>query len=124
MCDNKNGSTKGGCAMTEEIKTSTGMNQNVAGLLCYLAGWITGLIFFLIEKENRFVRFHAMQSIITFGSLTVIFMILGFIPFVGWMLMPILAILQLILWIVLMVKAYQGQLFKLPMIGDMAEKNI
>ena len=100
------------------------MNQNVAGLLCYLAGWITGLIFFLIEKENRFVRFHAMQSIITFGSLTVIFMILGFIPFVGWMLMPILAILQLILWIVLMVKAYQGQLFKLPMIGDMAEKNI
>jgi uncharacterized membrane protein len=110
--------------MTEEIKTSTGMNQNVAGLLCYLAGWITGLIFFLIEKENRFVRFHAMQSIITFGSLTVIFMILGFIPFVGWMLMPILAILQLILWIVLMDKAYQGQLFKLPMIGDMAEKNI
>lgn len=110
--------------MTEEIKTSTGMNQNVAGLLCYLAGWITGLIFFLIEKENRFVRFHAMQSIITFGSLTVIFMILGFIPFVGWMLMPILAILQLILWIVLMVKAYQGQLFKLPVIGDMAEKNI
>jgi uncharacterized membrane protein len=110
--------------MTEEIKTSTGMNQNVAGLLCYLAGWITGLIFFLIEKENRFVRFHAMQSIITFGSLTVIFMILGFIPFVGWMLMPVLAILQLILWIVLMVKAYQGQLFKLPVIGDMAEKNI
>ena len=110
--------------MTEEIKTSTGMNQNVAGLLCYLAGWITGLIFFLIEKENRFVRFHAMQSIITFGSLTVLFMILGFIPFVGWMLMPILAILQLVLWIVLMVKAYQGQLFKLPMIGDMAEKNI
>ena len=110
--------------MPEEIKTSTGMTQNVAGLLCYLAGWITGLIFFLIEKENRFVRFHAMQSIITFGSLTVLFMVLGFIPLVGWMLMPILAILQLILWIVLMVKAYQGQLFKLPMIGDIAEKNI
>ena len=110
--------------MADDIKTSTGMNQNVAGLLCYLAGWITGLIFFLIEKENRYVRFHAMQSIITFGSLTVLFMVLGFIPIVGWMLMPILAILQLILWIVLMVKAYQGQLFKLPMIGDMAEKNI
>ena len=110
--------------MPEDIKTSTGMNQNVAGLLCYLAGWITGLIFFLIEKENRFVRFHAMQSIITFGSLTVLFMVLGFIPFVGWMLMPILAILQLILWIVLMVKAYQGQLFKLPVIGELAEKNI
>jgi len=110
--------------MPDEIKTSTGMNQNVAGLLCYLAGWITGLIFFLIEKENKFVRFHAMQSIMTFGGLTVLFMALGFIPIVGWMLMPVLAILQLILWVLLMVKAYQGQLFKLPVIGDLAEKNI
>ena len=110
--------------MPEEIKTSSGMNQNVAGLLCYLAGWITGLIFFLIEKENRFVRFHAMQSIITFGSLTVLFMVLGFIPILGWMVMPILGILQVILWIILMVKAYQGELFKLPMIGEIAEKNI
>ena len=110
--------------MPEEIKTSSGMNQNVAGLLCYVAGWITGLIFFLIEKENRFVRFHAMQSIITFGGLTVLFIVLGMIPFLNLVLVPILAILQLILWIVLMVKAYQGQLFKLPVIGDMAEKNI
>ena len=110
--------------MPEEIKTSTGMNQNVAGLLCYLAGWITGLIFFLIEKENKFVRFHAMQSMMVFGGLTVLFMALGFIPIVGWMLMPVLAILQLILWVLLMVKAYQGQTFKLPVIGDLAEKNI
>ena len=108
----------------EQIKTSSGMDQNVAGLLCYVAGWITGLIFFLIEKENRFVRFHAMQSIITFGGLTVLSIALGMIPFVNLVLLPILAILQLILWIVLMVKAYQGQLFKLPVIGDMAEKNI
>jgi uncharacterized membrane protein len=110
--------------MPEQIKTSSGMDQNVAGLLCYVAGWITGLIFFLIEKENRFVRFHAMQSIITFGGLTVVSIALGMIPFVNLVLLPILAILQLILWIVLMVKAYQGQLFKLPVIGDMAEKNI
>ena len=111
--------------MTEETKTtSSGMNQNVAGLLCYLAGWITGLIFFLIEKENRFVRFHAMQSIITFGALTVLFIGLGFIPFVGWILMPFLGLAQLVLWILLMVKAYQGETFKLPVIGDMAEKNI
>ena len=110
--------------MPEEIKTSSGMNQNVAGLLCYLAGWITGLIFFLIEKENRFVRFHAMQSIITFGSLSVLFIVIGFMPFVNLVLIPILALLQLVLWIILMVKAYQGELFKLPMIGDIAEKNI
>lgn len=110
--------------MPEEIKTSSGMNQNVAGLLCYVAGWITGLIFFLIEKENRFVRFHAMQSIITFGGLTVLFIGLGMIPFVNLVLLPILGLVQLVLWIVLMVKAYQGQLFKLPVIGDIAEKNI
>ena len=106
-----------------EVKTSTGLDQNVAGLLCYLAGWITGLIFFLLEKENKFVRFHAMQSIITFGGLTALFMFAGFIPILGWMLFPILGLVQLVLWILLMVKAYQGEKFKLPIIGDLAEKN-
>jgi uncharacterized membrane protein len=110
--------------MAEEIKTSSGMNQNVAGLLCYVAGWITGLIFFLIEKENKFVRFHAMQSIITFGGLTVLFFVAGVIPFVNLVLVPILGLAQLVLWIILMVKAYQGEKFKLPVIGDIAEKNI
>jgi uncharacterized membrane protein len=110
--------------MTEEIKTSTGMNQNVAGLLCYLAGWVTGLIFFLVEKENKFVRFHAMQSIITFGGLSALSIVLTWVPIIGWMLLPIVSIVWLILWVLLMVKAYQGQLFKLPMIGDLAEKNI
>jgi uncharacterized membrane protein len=109
--------------MAEEIKTSTGINQNVAGLLCYLGWWITGLIFFLIEKENRFVRFHAMQSIITFGALSALSMVLSFIPFF-WILLPIVGILQLILWVILMVKAYQGEMFKLPVVGEMAEKNI
>jgi uncharacterized membrane protein len=109
---------------TTEIKTSTGLNQNVAGLLCYLVGWITGLIFFLIEKDNRFVRFHAMQSMMTFGALTVLFIVLGFIPFIGPMLFPILGLVQLVLWILLMVKAYQGERFKLPVIGDLAEQNI
>ena len=111
--------------MPEEIKTSSGINQNVAGLLCYLAGWITGLIFFLIEKENRFVRFHAMQSIITFGGLSALSMVLTWIPFFGWFIVvSVIPLVGLVLWIVLMVKAYQGELFKLPIIGDIAEKNI
>ncbi|MFA5399604.1 MAG: DUF4870 domain-containing protein [Dehalococcoidia bacterium] len=95
-------------------KSSTGLEENVAGLLCYLVGWITGLIFFLIEKDSQFVKFHAMQSIITFGACV----ILGFIPVIGW----IIWILALVMWILLMVKAYQGQKFKLPLIGDLAEK--
>ena len=110
--------------MQEPIKTSSGMTQNLAGLLCYLAGWITGLVFFLIEKENRFVRFHAMQSMITFGGLQVLFLALSFVPVLGWLVMMGLWLVAFILWIVLMVKAYQGEMFKLPVIGDLAEKNI
>ena len=117
-------------------KTSIGMQANIAGLLSYILGWITGLIFFLIEKENKFVRFHAMQSMIIFGALFIL-------QIVVWMFMMILAmmrlgvliplfslikglvmLLSLVLWVVLMIKAYQGEKFKLPVIGDIAEKNI
>ena len=103
-------------------KTSTGLEENVAGLLTYVLGWVTGLIFFLIEKENKFVRFHAMQSIIFSAVMMILYVILGWIPVVGWILMPILGIFIFVLWIILMIKAYQGIMFKLPVIGDMAEK--
>jgi uncharacterized membrane protein len=95
----------------------------VAAFLCYLAGWITGLIFYLVEKDNRFVRFHAMQSIVTFGGLTVITTILGFIPVIGLILLPLVGIAWFVLWILLMVKAFQGEKIKLPFAGEIAEKN-
>lgn len=95
-------------------KSSTGLEENVAGLLCYVAGWITGLIFFLIEKDSKFVKFHSMQSIITFGAAT----ILSWIPFLNFLII----IIATVLWILLMIKAYQGEKFKLPYIGDLAEK--
>ncbi len=102
-------------------KTSTGLEENIAGLLCYVLGWITGLVFFLIEKENKFVRFHAVQSIIVFGALTVVSMVLGMIPVIN-LVTPIIGLLGLVLWIILMIKAYQGQKYKLPWAGDLAEK--
>ncbi len=111
-------------------KTSVGLEENVAGLLCYVLGWITGLVFILIEKENKFVRYHAMQSILVFGSLTVInivLQVLGWIPFIGFLfsiLALLVGILALVLWIVLMVKAYQKEMFKLPWAGNLAEKLI
>ena len=105
-------------------KTSTGIQPNVAGLLCYLAGFITGIIFFLIEKENKFVRFHAMQSIITFGGLFVLGIVIGVIPVIGLMIGSLIWIVNFILWIILMIKAYQGEEFKLPFVGDIAEKQI
>lgn len=76
------------------------------------------MIFLLTEKEDQFIRFHAAQSVVTFGILSLV----GFIPFIGWMLTPLLAPIGLILWIVLMVKAYQGERFKLPVVGGWAEQ--
>lgn len=109
-------------------KTSMGMEQNIAGLLCYVAGWITGLIFFLMEKENRFVRFHAMQSIVVSGALTVLGLVLSPVlvlaPFLAVLIWPIFWVLAVVLWIVLMVKAYQNEMYKLPWAGDFAEKHI
>jgi uncharacterized membrane protein len=113
--------SKGVVGMAGE-KTSMGLEQNVAGLLCYVVGWITGLIFFLVEKDNKFVRFHAMQSIIVFGGLSVIGIILGMIPILGWIAGALLWLLAVILWILLMVKAYQNTWYKLPWVGDLAEK--
>lgn len=107
-------------------KTSTGLDENVAGLLCYVLGWISGLVFFLIEKENKFVRFHALQSIIAFGVLTLAGIVVGlitWIPFFGWIIGFAFWILCLVVWIICMIKAYQGEKFKLPWAGNLAEKN-
>ena len=102
-------------------KTSTGIEENVASLLCYLLGWISGLIFLLIEKDNQMVRFHAMQSIVTFGGLNVIYILL-MISVIGIPLMPIVGLIGLAAWLILMIKAFQGERYKFPITGDLAEK--
>jgi uncharacterized membrane protein len=104
-------------------RTSLGMRARTAGLLCYLFGWVTGLIFFLLERESRFVRFHAMQSILFFGILSFLEWVFGHLPFFG----PIggaLGLVMFIGWIVMMVKASRGQYYKLPLFGDLAERLI
>lgn len=102
-----------------EGKAGTGLPKNTAAALSYVLGWLTGIVFLLIEKDP-FVRFHAMQSIITFGILTV----LSFIPVIGWMLSPFVMIVGFVLWLVLIFKAYQGEEFKLPVIGEFAKKQL
>jgi uncharacterized membrane protein len=99
------------------------LDENIAGALCYILGFITGIIFYLIEKENKFVRFHAMQSILVFLPVWIIVWLLGWIPVFGWIVSGLLGLLSLILWLILMIKAYQGEKFKLPIVGDIAEKN-
>ena len=98
-------------------KVGTGLPKNTAAALSYVLGWLTGIVFLLIEKEP-FVRFHAMQSIVTFGILT----ILSLVPVIGWILSPLVMIVGFALWLVLIYKAYQGEEFKLPLIGDWAKQ--
>ena len=103
--------------MEEKGKSSTGLDENVAGFLCYLFGFITGIVFLVVEKESRFVKFHAMQSTITFLILFVILLIIGWVPILG----ILMWILCLILWVLLMIKALQGKRYSLPIVGRMAE---
>ena len=114
---------------TTPTQAVAGLQENVAGLLCYVLGWLTGLLFFLLDKRP-FVRFHALQSMILFGALHIIQGVIAwsgwFGPFFVWrtvsgLLSGLLWLLTIVLWIVCMVKAYQGQRFKLPIAGELAE---
>lgn len=103
-------------------ETSVGLSANVAGLLCYVLVWISGIVFLVIEKRNKFVKFHAWQSIMTFGVLTVASLVLGWIPIIGLVFDWIIGILGLVLWIVLMIQAGTGKMWKLPWVGNWAER--
>jgi uncharacterized membrane protein len=107
--------------MQEKQKSSTGLDENVAGFLCYLFGFITGIVFLVVERESSFVKFHAMQSTITFLSLFVISFIISWIPLINLLVYPIW-ILSLILWLILMIKALRGERYLLPIVGKMAEE--
>ncbi len=113
-------------------KTSLGLEENIAGALCYVFVWITGIVFYVVEKDNKFVRFHAVQSILVFLPLSIISFLFGgafglvvygpgwiFLAWISWIFWAI----TIILWLILMLKAFQGEKFKLPIVGDIAEKN-
>lgn len=116
-------------------ETSTGLAPNIAGLLCYIGGWISGIVFLVIEKKSKFVKFHAWQSIMTFGILSVaqivisrILAAIGAVTFsfgliaVAGVLSTIIWVLTTILWIILMIQAWNGKMWKLPGVGNWAEK--
>lgn len=122
-------------------KSSTGLEENVAALLSYVFGWISGLIFFLMEKDSRLVRFHAMQSILLNATFIVVLIalyiawavvviVLGMIsdvlaPIGGLLfglLILVFCIAIVIAWVMCLIKAYGQQYFKLPVLGNFAEK--
>jgi uncharacterized membrane protein len=104
-------------------QTANGLEENVAGALTYALGWVTGALFLVFEPSNTFVRFHAWQSVIVFGSLSVLWFIAVSIPLFGWAFaFLVLPPVSAVLWLLLMYKAYQGERYKLPYAGDMAEQ--
>ena len=108
---------------TSAEKSSTGMDANLAAVLSYVFGIVSGLIFFLIEKRSRLVKFHAMQAILFSGALFIASIVTRIIPVLGAVLGLLVGVAGVVVWILLMVKAYQGDFWKLPVLGDVAEKN-
>lgn len=108
--------------------TSTGLEPNVASLLAYAFGWLSGLALYLMETENREVRFHAAQSILLCIALLVVYIplfILGFVPVIGflaWLATLAVGVGAFGLWVYMLVQAWNLNHLKLPMIGDMAEQ--
>jgi uncharacterized membrane protein len=113
----------GGAAAAPATATGGGLTDNVAGMLAYVT-FIPAIIFLVIEpyNRNRFVRFHAFQCIFLTVFLVALHIVLGFLPIVGWAISALVSLATLALWIILLIKAYGGQMWKLPVIGDMAEK--
>ncbi len=132
------GQPQAGAAVTSSstpaAQPQSGLSENTAALLSYVLGWLTGLIFYLIDRRP-YVRYHAAQSIVTFGGLHILRTIIAVAFGIGWwwgggwglragaglFFLWGLSLLGLVLWIFCMIKAYQGERFKLPIAGDIAE---
>lgn len=106
--------------MAATKKIAFGLDEKTASTLSYVLGWISGLVFLLAEKDNKTVRFHAMQSLLFFGGLTVI----SLVPVIGWLLWPLVMILGFVVWLMSIYKVYNGEEWELPVVGKMAKKQL
>jgi uncharacterized membrane protein len=104
--------------MTE---TSSGLKQNVAGVICYI-WWVGAIVMLIAEPKNKFVRFHAFQSIVVFGFFTILFLIFGFIANARDIMLPLLGAFSFIIIIAMMLVAAQDKIYKIPWAGTLAEK--
>ncbi|MGA7292669.1 MAG: DUF4870 domain-containing protein [Terriglobales bacterium] len=114
---------------TAAVAPGGGLADNVAGALAYVT-IIPAIVFLVLEPFNkkRFVRFHAFQCLFFAAAWTILWIglaIFGHIPFLGWasvLLWPLISLAGFVIWLILLLKAYQGQMFKLPVIGNLAEQ--
>jgi uncharacterized membrane protein len=104
--------------MSEQKPEGTGLSENVAGALCYLLWWITGIIFLILEPKNKNIRFHAFQSIIVFGVISILQIIFFWVPVLNWLIWAA----GIILWVVLIVMTYQNRELKIPIATELARK--
>jgi uncharacterized membrane protein len=105
-------------------RSSTGLEERVAGALCYFGLFVTGIFFLVIEKQSEFVRFHAMQSTLVFVGLFVLSFVVRIVPLLGIFVSALLWLAVLGVWVLGMLKAYQGERYKLPIVGDLAEQQL
>jgi len=115
-------------------KTKLGLDENIEAVLCYALFWISGIVFYFIEEDNKNIRFHALQSIFVFLPLWVIAWFFGgffgigyfwgtgliFLVWISWLIWA----LAFILWLILMLKAFMGEKFKVPVVGDIVESQL
>jgi uncharacterized membrane protein len=114
-----------GATMAEKRKASgTGLDSNVSGALSYVLGLFTGVLFLVVEKDDKFVRFHAVQSILFSVAVYIIYMVLVFIPIIGWILLPIWSLVSFIYWLILIFRAYNGKEYELPYLGKIAHDQV
>lgn len=105
-------------------KPGSGLDPKMAAALAYLLGPVTGVLFLMVEKEDRFVRFHAAQSLVTFLGVALLQVALRSLPLFHWLAGAPLLVATFALWIFLMVKAFLGERYKLPYIGDFVERQL
>ena len=111
-----------GATVPEETPQS-GLSDNAAGALAYVT-IIPAIIFLIVEpyNKNSYVRFHSWQSIFLGIAAFAVNVVLTVIPIIGWILLPFVGLGFLVIWIIVLIKALNGQRFKLPFIGNLAEK--
>ncbi len=102
--------------------TSTGLDEKIAGMLAYIVTWPSGIIFLILEPNNKYIRFHALQSILVFGALMVVGFIFGWMGTFGLIIRILISITAFVIWIILLVKSSQGQKYKVIWAGPLAEK--
>lgn len=116
--------------MTSHPEQPPNKHQHLHAVLIYFSnlyifsplGLIVSVVYLIFQKKNIFIRFHAMQALLVFGGLFILDLAFFYTPSIGRLLNAVLIIADLVLWVFLMIKAYQGHMYKLPYIGNLAEQ--